>query len=1005
MSSSPGIALTPALLVPGIATRQYCLEFVLVRKIPVSEKLSEKFNDISRCLACLIILLTFASPVSAQRNTKTLKLAGMFANDMVLQQQTDAAIWGTGKPGDTVSVNPSWTEDVSTATADDDGRWKTTIRTPAAGGPFNITIRSGAESIELGNVLSGEVWICSGQSNMQWKMRGFGVKHFKEDVDKANHPNIRFCNVPQILSLKPQDDVRTSWSVCTPKTALEFSATAYFFGDMLREELDVPIGLISTSWGGSPVESWISQDALAEFNRFDQRYADYPDLIEKHGPLHRRGRDTPKPIKYSMPSVLYNNMIHPLAPFAFRGVIWYQGESNVDQPALYGKLFPKLIESWRQEWGQGDFPFYYVQIAPYHYRNKKRPAALLRESQLKTLEVANTGMVVTMDIGNPNNIHPKQKKPVGQRLARLALAKDYGRDDLVFSGPQYVSHEVTETNKIRLRFQHLGGGLASRNEKPLSHFQIAGEDQIFYPAQAVIDGDTVVVHSEAVRSPVAVRYAWGNSDQPNLMNQAGLPASSFRTDTWEEKTKPKLPKQSSPSKRLPNIVYIMSDELAYYEMSHMGNQKLHTPNIDRMAEEGIRFTRALAAAPVCGPTRCCMMTGMHMGHASMRTNGGGAPIRADEFTLADMLQQRGYATGGFGKWGIGARGTTGVPENHGFDVFFGYYDQVHAHSFYTPHLVRNSKEVPLPNNIGGRKGESYTHYEIMREGLQFIRDKKDEPFFCYLPITPPHGMYDIPATDPAFELYRNDAWMSDPEVPQDAKNYAAMVSMIDNDLKRVLDLLKELSLEENTIVFFTGDNGGQDRFATDELPRGFFEPNVNPKTGVAFRGQKRSLYEGALRIPYLVRWPGQIKPNQVSDHLFYQVDVMDTLAELTETTLPVKTDGISFLPTLLGEDKTGSTQQQHEYMYWEYINQIAVRKGDWKAIKPGKDAKWELYDLKSDTSESKDLSADRPDLLAEFVQVAKDSRMPARPGKFLRQDLQQRDRTAKWKRPETKSSK
>lgn len=966
---------------------------------------SNSFRIVVRLLlvACLLCCSQTESVLAQQKaSQKKLKLAGVFASDMVLQQQTDAAIWGVAKAGAAVSVKPSWTDQVATATADEQGRWSTTIGTPAAGGPFEITVQTQDETIELTNVLSGEVWICSGQSNMQWKMRGFGVDFFKEDVEKAKHPTIRFCTVPQVLSLQAQDDVKTRWTECTPVTALEFSATAYFFGEMLRRELDVPIGLISTSWGGSPVESWLSEQALADFDTFQESYASYPELIEKHGVKHRRGRDMPKPIHHSLPSVLYNNMIHPLAPFAIRGVIWYQGESNVDEPYLYGKMFPKMIESWRQEWNQGDFPFYYVQIAPYHYRNKKQPAALLREAQLQTLQVANTGMVVTMDIGNPANIHPKQKKPVGQRLAMLALAKDYGRDDLVYSGPQYTSHQV-EDGHVRLNFQHVGQGLASRDEQPLTHFTIAGQDRVFYPATAQIDGDSIVVRSDAVAAPVAVRYAWGNSDEPNLMNKDGLPASSFRTDSWrdEEKVKPQLPKQSNFSgERLPNIVYIMSDELAYFELSHMGNKKLHTPNIDRMAEQGIRFTRALSAAPVCGPTRCCMMTGLHMGHASMRTNGGGTPIRANEFTLADMLQQRGYATGGFGKWGIGARGTTGVPENHGFDVFFGYYDQVHAHSFYTPHLVRNSVEVPLANNTGGRQGESYSHYEIMNEGLQFIRDHKDEPFFCYLPITPPHGMYDIPATDPAFELYQNDPWMSDPNVPQDAKNYAAMVSMIDNDLKRVLDLLTELSLDENTIVFFTGDNGGQDRFASDEYPRGFFEPNVSPTTGIQFRGQKRSLYEGALRIPYLVRWPQKIAAAQVSDHLMYQVDVMATLAELTETKLPTKTDGISFLPTLLGEDVTGHAQQQHRYMYWEYLNQVAVRKGDWKAIKPGKDAAWELYDLNTDVSESTDVSGQHPELLSELMSVAKKSHVPARPGKFLRQDLQKRDRTAKWKRPE-----
>ncbi|MCG8585751.1 MAG: arylsulfatase [Pirellulales bacterium] len=447
----------------------------------------------------------------------------------------------------------------------------------------------------------------------------------------------------------------------------------------------------------------------------------------------------------------------------------------------------------------------------------------------------------------------------------------------------------------------------------------------------------------------------------------------------------------------PNIVYIMSDELAYYELSHMGNAKIHTPRIDRMADEGIRFTKALAAAPVCAPLRAALMTGKHMGHASVRANDGGTPLRADEPTIASMLKKLGYATGGFGKWGAGGRGSTGVPEKHGFDVFFGYYDQVHAHSFYPPYLVRNSEEVPLAGNDGGRKGKTYSHYPIMEEALKFIRQNKDRPFFCYLPITPPHGMYDIPADDPAWKLYENDAWMKRDNVPQDAKNYAAMVSMVDRNVGEVIDLLKELGLEDNTIVFFTGDNGGQDRFKSKQHTRGFFGPNKNPKTGVEFRGGKGSLYEGGLRIPYIVRWPGKIKPKQVSDLLFYQVDVMPTLAQLTGATAPPN-DGLSILPTLLGEEATGKEQQQHDYLYWEYRNQTAVRMNDWKAIRMKSSGPWALYDLAKDVSETTDVAADHPDVLKKMIAFAKAAHQPVRPGTYAdpKRITHEKDRAAKW---------
>ena len=351
---------------------------------------------------------------------------------------------------------------------------------------------------------------------------------------------------------------------------------------------------------------------------------------------------------------------------------------------------------------------------------------------------------------------------------------------------------------------------------------------------------------------------------------------------------------------------------------------------------------------------------------------------------------------GFGKWGAGGRGSTGVPELHGFDVFYGYYDQVHAHSFYPPYLVRNSMPVSLSGNIGGRSGKSYSHYSIMQEALKFIREHRDEPFFCYLPITPPHGMYDIPADDPAWQQYQNDAWMKDPTVPKDAKNYAAMVTMVDRNLQQVLELLSELGLDENTIVFFTGDNGGQDRFKSQAYPRGYFGPNVDPRSGSEFRGGKGNLYEGGLRIPFLVRWPGKIQAGQVSDLLFYQIDVMPTLAELTGATPPPNTDGLSILPTLLGSEAVGHQQANHEFLYWEYAKQVAVRIDNWKGIQPGTNRPWELYDLSSDISESMDLANQHPEMLSRMKQFAKQSHEPVRPGTFSDRGEHEKDRAAKW---------
>ena len=496
------------------------------------------------CHVLLFLLLTGIIPVTADDTiprtersdaslTETsLKLAGLFADRMVFQRECNAAIWGTALPGAAVTVAPSWSTTASQAIADGNGNWSTEVNTPMAGGPFHVDVTSRDDSIALNDVLVGEVWICSGQSNMQWKLRGFGVDHFKEDVDKARYPNIRFCNIPQVVALEQQADVGATWTICTPQSALAFSAVGYFFGSRLHQDLDVPVGLISSNWGGSSAEAWISEEVLErEFPEFDETINRYKILTEKAGARHTNLKKAPRGLRQTSPAVLYNSMIHPLIPFSFKGVIWYQGESNVKRPEQYRALFPTLVRDWRSRWSIGDFPFYFVQIAPFAYKTNPVSAAFLREAQTMALSEPNTAMVVTMDIGNPTNIHPKQKKPVGERLARIALKRDYGRSEIVDSGPLYSGHSI-KGDVVSLRFSNVGSGLVSRDAKPLTHFTIAGIDQIFVAAQATIQGDTIVVRSDQVAEPVAIRFAWGSSDMPNLSNADGLPASSFRTDDW-----------------------------------------------------------------------------------------------------------------------------------------------------------------------------------------------------------------------------------------------------------------------------------------------------------------------------------------------------------------------------------------------------------------------------------------------------------------------------------------
>ncbi len=447
-----------------------------------------------------------------------------------------------------------------------------------------------------------------------------------------------------------------------------------------------------------------------------------------------------------------------------------------------------------------------------------------------------------------------------------------------------------------------------------------------------------------------------------------------------------------PSSRPPNIVLVVLDELGYYELSSMGHPLLETPVMDRIASEGMRFTQMLAGGPVCAPTRCVLMTGKHLGHASVRENSGENAIRAEELTIADILKKAGYATGGFGKWGLGGRGTTGVPEKHGFDVFFGYYDQVHAHTFFPEYLIRNSEEVPLAGNTGALyEGETFSQYRIFEESLAFIRKNRDRPFFCFCPWTPPHGLWGLPEDEPSWQRYKNKEWGGRGQFKEDdPQRYAAMVNMVDRQIGEILRLLEGLGIDDQTLLIVCGDNGGNTYFADDEHPLGFFAPNRDPRSGKVFRGGKGVLYEGGLRIPFLVRWPGKILAGATSDHLGYFPDMMPTLEELAGAKCPADTDGLSFLPALLGSSRASGNQRNHEYLYWEFQGQTAVRRNNWKAIKPAL-GEWELYDLDRDIEEQDDISTAHPDVLERLRSFARDAHEPHVRGKILDEELCSKD--------------
>ena len=452
------------------------------------------------------------------------RLANIFTDNMVLQQKSKAAIWGWSSPGQTIKLTPSWNKKTTTVKAEANGKWKAELETPSAGGPYTLTISDG-KAIILNNVMIGEVWLCSGQSNMEMPMKGFKGQPIigsNEAILKSTNKNIRVYTVPRASTITPQDTSKKSeWKEANPESISNFSATAYFFGKDLYELLNVPIGLINVSYGGSPAESWMDAATLSAF----------PDIKV---PAAKDSIKSPN----RTPTTLYNAMLHPVIGYGIKGIIWYQGESNYDRPDQYETLFPAMVKQWREQWKAGDLPFYFVQIAPYNYAQLppynvggKYNSAYLRDAQRKSAnKIPNSGMAVIMDVGEEKTIHPAAKKQGGERLALLALAKTYGLKGFGYESPAYdtlvVSNGIAE-----VKFKHAENWLTSYG-KELSLFEIAGKDKIFYPAKAVIYRSSVMVSSPQVKEPVAVRYAFKDFVVGELFSTEGLPVSSFRTDNW-----------------------------------------------------------------------------------------------------------------------------------------------------------------------------------------------------------------------------------------------------------------------------------------------------------------------------------------------------------------------------------------------------------------------------------------------------------------------------------------
>lgn len=445
------------------------------------------------------------------------KLPALLSDHVVLQQQSAVLLWGNAIAGRQLSVTTSWDNKSYTTTAGSSGAFELRIKTPAAGGPFDISFNDG-ELVKINDVMIGEVWICSGQSNMSMTMRGFPkqpILNADRVIAAAGNTQLRLFKLQREASLEPLNDVKGDWNTASPESAAAFSAMAYQFGEMLQRRLKVPVGLILTAVGGTQVQAWMSSAQLQQFKEVN-----IPLSLDTAAAPHK------------MPTALYNGMVAPLLKFKIKGAIWCQGEANRDDPALYGQLFPAMVAGWRKDWNIPDFPFYYVQIAPLNSRDKRPTIVLVREAQQKALEkIPNSAMVSTLDVGMEKFIHYMDKTTPAIRLANCALAKTYAFKDIPCEGPVYQSMKIKD-DQLMVSFAHTGQGLKLINDT-LKSFELAGEDQVFYPANArITSANTITVGTTEVKKPVALRYAFHNWAIATIFNSDGLPLPSFRTDNW-----------------------------------------------------------------------------------------------------------------------------------------------------------------------------------------------------------------------------------------------------------------------------------------------------------------------------------------------------------------------------------------------------------------------------------------------------------------------------------------
>ena len=884
-------------------------------------------------ITCYLLMLLYAS--GAFGNARGVEMPDVFSDNMILQRETVVPVWGRAEDGTKVSVSFAGITKKAKAK---EGVWRVEFPPMEANKiPQTMMVSaSGGFEKEFRNVLIGDVWFASGQSNMEFSLHM--VNGGAEAISASENPMLRLFKVPRILEEKDWP-LGTSWHEANPESTPPQSAVGYFFAQELQKELDIPIGLLNCSYGGTVTETWCSPEVLK---------ASFPEWEA----WEKARLQDPEHPKQNTSSFLYNRMVKSVLPFPVKGFIWYQGEGNAGRPEEQKKLFPAMVNDWRKSWGNEELPFYFVQLARYERANWHK----FRDAQREIAEnLPHSYLAVTIDLSKDWNIdnhpiHPTTKKPIGHRLALAALANVYGKE-MVYSGPVVKEMEV-ETDIAILSFNHIGSRLQALDGKRLRGFYISDDGENFVEAEAKISGSTVSVSGERVRAPVAVRYGaeedMGAEDlNVNLGNAEGLPASPF---TMVLPADPE-PVENAQKADKPNVIVIIADDLGYADLGCHGSPDVKTPYIDQLAENGVRFTSGYVSAPQCGPSRAGLLTGRYQNRFGFESNEFARmpAIPVSQKLISNRFKAEGYVTGYMGKWGVGnlrACGMEYIPPQRGFDESYwnsdGNFQFGAIPSIHDVQVYRDNEEVEQP---------FYSTDAFGSEAVKFIKRYKEDPFLLFVSFIPPHVPMEAKEED-LLRFKEADFTLRD--------TMLAMVACVDDNIGKIMTALREEKLEENTLVFFISDNGGATL--------------TNASHNDPFRGYKADLLEGGIRESFIMQWKGKLPAGTVYNEPVISLDILPTALAAAEAVIRPEwqLDGVNLLPYITGK-KQGSP---HEALYWRFNiwthkpdwNRWAIRQGDWVLVhnRVGH-SMMGLYNIIKDPGQENNLVRKHPDKTSEML--------------------------------------